>query len=538
MNKYPSVELPERTRILNKNNKKYVYYSISSEYQKGKKYSIDKRVLIGKIDPNNPKKMIPNAKYFEIFASDEKLDDLQDDQFNFAQNFGHFILFEKVVQDLGLDQVLKEVFKDNTDIIKALSYYFLTNQSLIIEDFEKWTFNNYCGLKSTPSQTVILKLLNKYINGQTIFDFNVKWVKHIQQLFKDVKKVFVNFDEHNYSIEGNGSIINVVYLNDQHYGLPLFYKTYLNFVSSQTKWFIMGEEAYNLGFKDVSFVIDKSNGTSESINLMDEIKQKFICITQTHTKTIKDLVEKHKNDIQQNAFNYIDDFDVYGIKSKEKVYDDIDKKFNTYIFYSLEKANEEINSFKNIAKLLKENFLNIEKVNDSILWASEEYLTIKYNKRTKHIQGININKEKLQEVIDQSGYFVIISNTDLTIEEVLEMYGIKNNIDKIFNKVNQDSDIYETHLIDTTIINSNIFIGFISAIISSFIYFKTKKLRSYDPDITLSTIIDELNKYIVLNENGKLKRKYKITTKQEEFFNCFEIDEDYILSFINKLNDC
>ncbi|MGX9359279.1 hypothetical protein [Mycoplasma sp. 2575] len=60
------VKMPKNVKMIRKGNNKYVYYVAEVEYKKDKKYNIDKRVNIGKIDPKNNNLLIPNDKYFNF----------------------------------------------------------------------------------------------------------------------------------------------------------------------------------------------------------------------------------------------------------------------------------------------------------------------------------------------------------------------------------------------------------------------------------------------------------------------------------------
>ena len=71
------VELPSDGKLhIQKNG--YVYWSNSSRWDKEKRRSVDNRVSIGKLVPDNPKLMYPNRKYFDIFGvvSEGKKDDI------------------------------------------------------------------------------------------------------------------------------------------------------------------------------------------------------------------------------------------------------------------------------------------------------------------------------------------------------------------------------------------------------------------------------------------------------------------------------
>ncbi len=61
------VNIPEKVKFNKKNSGVYVYHIFTSSYSKEKKYTTDKRVLIGKMIDD--KTMHPNPKYFELYES-------------------------------------------------------------------------------------------------------------------------------------------------------------------------------------------------------------------------------------------------------------------------------------------------------------------------------------------------------------------------------------------------------------------------------------------------------------------------------------
>jgi predicted ATPase len=66
---YESVKIPNSGKLhIQKNG--YVYWSNASKWDNEKKRSVDNRVSIGKIIPDQPGMMYPNKKYFDIFGID------------------------------------------------------------------------------------------------------------------------------------------------------------------------------------------------------------------------------------------------------------------------------------------------------------------------------------------------------------------------------------------------------------------------------------------------------------------------------------
>ena len=67
--KYEPVKIPDTGKLhIQKNG--YVYWSNSSKWNNEKKQSVDNRVSIGKVIPDQPGMMYPNKKYYDIFGVD------------------------------------------------------------------------------------------------------------------------------------------------------------------------------------------------------------------------------------------------------------------------------------------------------------------------------------------------------------------------------------------------------------------------------------------------------------------------------------
>ena len=48
----------------------YIYYEYAREYDKQKKFNIPRRACIGKLDPSEGTRMLPNEKYHDFFTSE------------------------------------------------------------------------------------------------------------------------------------------------------------------------------------------------------------------------------------------------------------------------------------------------------------------------------------------------------------------------------------------------------------------------------------------------------------------------------------
>jgi|GEM_PF-647912 len=149
--KYKPVTIPRNGKLhIQKNG--YVYWSNSSKWDNEKKRSIDNRVSIGKVIPNQPGMMYPNKKYFDIFGidiSDEEKGKGKQKMLNnlTIKNF-------RGIQELDVTDMRRLVLlsgKNNVGKSSVLEAVFLMMDHLSPDSFTR--MNNFRGL-NTPTNGV------------------------------------------------------------------------------------------------------------------------------------------------------------------------------------------------------------------------------------------------------------------------------------------------------------------------------------------------------------------------------------------------
>lgn len=114
----------------------YVYWYTKRWYDPEKKRTVDDRVLIGKLDPNNKGQFFPNKRFDSIFApADPALNELR--QFNsteerkkageldFSISFGAYAAMQAVAKRIGCLDALQRAFP--TLLGKDFCHFFALN---------------------------------------------------------------------------------------------------------------------------------------------------------------------------------------------------------------------------------------------------------------------------------------------------------------------------------------------------------------------------------------------------------------------------
>ena len=151
---YEPVKIPESGKLhIQKNG--YVYWSNASKWDNEKKQSIDNRVSIGKMIPEQPGMMYPNKKYFDIFGINTNSEEKKDEKMN---NMLSNLLIENFrgIQELSINDMRRLVLlsgNNNVGKSSVLEAVFFMMDHLSPESFNR--MNGFRGL-SIPTDGVSL----------------------------------------------------------------------------------------------------------------------------------------------------------------------------------------------------------------------------------------------------------------------------------------------------------------------------------------------------------------------------------------------
>lgn len=118
------VKRPAGTKIYQQKTHRYVYHVVASEYQKEKQYVLESRVCIGKMI--DEEYMNPNDHYFEYYPSAPIL--IREVEFSDARQIATVVLLWKIIDDLGLGDLLDEIHGLKAALIRDLVCYVIIRQ--------------------------------------------------------------------------------------------------------------------------------------------------------------------------------------------------------------------------------------------------------------------------------------------------------------------------------------------------------------------------------------------------------------------------
>lgn len=120
-------------------------------------------------------------------------------------------------------------------------------------------------------------------------------------------------------------------------------------------------------------------------------------------------------------------------------------------------------------------------------------------------------------MINQAGYFCIVSSKEMNAEEALEIYKDKDAVEKVFRREKSylGNDVFLVHTDEN--LESKVFITFIALILRNEIYCSMKELyKKNRKEYTIPKVLREYEKLgLVKLSDEKCHRRYRLTKKKE-----------------------
>jgi len=493
-------------------NQIYVY-EVTSYWDKEKKQSRQKRIILGKKDPITGK-VIPSKSSTSLRT---------------VLDYGNYYFLKTISDEINLTDILQKAFPEIWREIIILAMYQVSEKKPLYLS-EQWT-----GYTKTIDD---IKLTSQYVSDilQTIgqsdkecMNFFESWTKlrsEKEYLVFDITSIssyskLNDLLEFGYNRDGESlPQINLGMLFGQKSLLPVYYSTYPGSIKDVATLKNMVDYAKNFNMKKIQFVMDKGFYSKKNISYMLEKGLLFTVSMPFTVKLAKTLVDSVRSTIRSfNNSIMINDDILYGqVVNIKKEYN---KELNAIVYFNDKKflQEKEVLLKKIIAteELLKEK-KSFSKIKEG-KYEYQKYLIIK--KKGKSI-SISRNEKMIEETLKYKGYVVILSNQFNTVEEVIKLYRSKDCIEKSFDNLKNELDQKRLRVHSETSMQGRLFISFIALILYSWIDKRMKEKKLYK----LFTVDEVINEFRTIRSVTLSNDKYlltEITKKQRELFKIFSI---------------
>ena len=567
---------PEENRIVLSSG--YVYFYTEMKYDPVTKRTKDNRKAVGKLSADDPLKMHPNQNYYSLVAekNSSSLDqpptdtvsstneeaDLGDDESNYFLpkpmarhvNVGHYIGLFKAAERIGMITALQKAFPMHWEKIFALVTYVIDTSCSTAQLFPYWGYQNYCGFSKPFSDSTISEVYSfigkdDWAIDRFIRDFNNNYQKSVPT----DKERIVAFDatnrnttckENRYAQFGKPKVkkdgvpqVNTALMVDEKTGIPLYYENYFGSLLDKNETTISAERVKELGFEKLMFVMDSGYASKDCIDSIKELYE-FSVMTPDSFDVVKYMMEKYAVTIKENTTYYLWSEDAYGIQEQEIAA--FDGKYNAFLFYDSQRGKEEVDSIHDKARALLKTALERKRYTETFRKTYAPYIlieTCQMNPVTKQNFTAKINTEAVAEEVRKAGYFVVISNSNLSPERILQITRGRDKGEKAFQRFKSSLDMSASGTHNTLTYDGKTFMAFCALIVSEAFRWYLKEILSARTSTTMETCLAELRNFqMQIKSNGKYMPLTAMTKVQKEIYIKLGMDWASVIKVIRTLN--
>ena len=413
--------------------------------------------------------------------------------------------------------------------------------------FEDYGYCHSLFNKDNFSDSTIGKLLEE-LKIKDMDLFIRAWVKvHAQ------KDIYISYDSTNMNcVAGNLELaeyghakdneelpqVNVSLGYNQTDNVPLFYSVYPGSIIDNTECTKMIERANHYGCSDVGFILDRGYFSIKNIRYFEDHGYDYVLMTKGNAAFVKEAVLECGALLKNGYSNYIDEHELYGMTIEKDLFK-TGKKEYIHVYYNglqAEREKIQINSrYKKMDDVLDEKIeKKLQRKEDVKQY--ESYYKVKFDDNG-YLMSYARRENKIKEIINQAGYFVIVTSKEMSATEALDVYRDRDAVEKIFRmeKSYLGFDVFRVH--STAKLESKVFISFVALIIRNEIYQSLKSLyKKNRKEYTVPKVLRELERLgITKLSDNKYYIRYNLTNKQKRILQSLEISEQRYMERAEKI---
>ena len=524
------VPLPEKGIIVRKSGVYRYVYKVLSTYRTENGQPTNKRRSIGKIDTANGM-LIPNDTYWELCGDPDIMEQIP--SYNSVRSIGATFLIGRLLENLGVSKILKEVYGNNkASIILTASEYMVCRGNVferVLDWCEGFTLNE------SPLSSISATYLFSSITHEEKMSFFKAWAAlqpHQEYLAYDVTSfstyaVEINDAEWGYNRdEEKLPQINFGCYLDQKNGLPVFYVTYPGSIVDKSHLQYMMAYNRDLGIgDDVCFIIDRGFCTTTNVKYMHSTNKSYILGVEIGHKATLAAIDKIRDNITSMRYRIKADVYArsvhsrfYGVPSTMHIYyDPIMAEHQRHDL--LQTIDEEDNKLLKLEQLTNKEAKRYRNHFDIQL---AENGTFKYDR----------NYNKIDDAAKNCGYFSLLTNTNTGSNDALTTYRKKDTIEKSFDDLKNHIDMKRLRTHSSTTTDGKMFCAFIALIAVSEM---TNRLSCIMKKKSMSKdgLISELEKIkIIIMPDGK-RLINPITKTQRTIFEACGLTTEDLRSYVD-----
>jgi transposase len=526
------------TSIVKLKSGNHIYLYESTSFRNGEGKPRNKRVLIGKIDPDsgNP---IYKSEYLERMAENGTSIEISHTQPVFSINdvcnstvkeYGTFYLLQHIAGSTGLLACLQQAVPKYWQELFMLACYLVSSGDPFLY-CESWMSETESLPVGSMASQRISELLSNLTNNereafyqgwcqlrseQEYLALDITSISSYSELIDDVEW---GYNRNHEPLPQ----INLCMLMGEKSKLPIYQTIYSGSLKdvSTLKTTLTKINALS-GAKPLLLVMDKGFFSKKNINdLLGINGLRFVIAVPFRTNFAKAQVENEKGAIDCVENTLVIGSNSIRAVSKKSVWEE-DQPIYVHTYYNVLKAmrtQEDLYAHVVLLKELAQKNPTDENLKDEF----EKYLLIEPSTEVPQTYTVKINNEAIKEELQHAGWMVLISNDIAKSKEALLIYHQKDVVEKGFLRLKKNLDLGRLRVHRDNSMQNKTFVGFLALILLSQIHNVMLDQNLYK-DMTMKKLLITHSKLRVQHING-VRILFPLTKQQKFIFKAFGVDQ-------------
>ena len=532
----------------------YVNYEIGREYLPDRKYTIPKRVIIGKLAGNDCTMMQPNQNFLTYFPDTQLPEEKFESNRSSCIRIGAYAVIERVLEEYRLPRYLGKYF-DGKDLglFQDLVAYSLICENNAGQYYPDYAYGHalFSDGMHIYSDSKVSSFLSEITDDETIGFLN-DWNAGCDYR----EKIYISYDSTNKNsqagdveiveygkpkVDTGTAIFNYSVAYDTKNAKPLFYEAYPGSVNDVSQLEYMLGKAKGYGYKNIGFILDRGYFSKDNIRKMDEYGYDFVLMVKGMASLVDELILSHKGLFEDDRNYSIRWHHVYGMTVKRRLYADDEKERYFHIYHSTGKEHGEREELENRLERCEKAIEKIKETQGAIGPGILKYYDTFYAKDGTFMAARE-KKDVIQRELKLCGYFVIVTSQKMTAAEAIDLYYSRDAYEKLFRGDksylgNKSMRVYTDESTD-----AKIFVEFIALIVRNRIYTRLKEERERmegNPNyMTVPAALKELDKIEMVKGYDRIYRMaHSVTKTQKTILKAFGLDDGYIKERAKRISE-
>ncbi len=537
----------------------YVQYEYARVYNPDKKYNTPKRTTIGKVCEDDSSQMYPNPNYLKYFPEAELPVEESRAERSGCLRIGNYLVIQKLLRETLLDRMVANLYGDprGSGLFLDLAAYYIITQCNAGQYYPDYAYNH-------PLFTPEFRIYSDSTVSRFLSEISVDDSIQLQNEWNETKdhrqRIYISYDSTNKNCQAgdidiveyghpkdgkSGPVINLSVAYDTKNREPLFYEEYPGSIVDIAQLQYMLNTAKGYGYKHVGFILDRGYFSQANIHYMDSFGYDFVIMVKGLKVLVREAVHTVLGTFENKREHAIRKYKVNGITIRKQLYPSDENQRYFHIYYdpgknAAERTNLENKLFR-MEKLLKRmEGKPYELDKPTLHYYRPEYYH--EGKKDQCFVTAYEREEVVEEELSLCGYFCIISSTEMTAREALDLYKSRDASEKLFRADKTFLGCRTERVQTEEALGGKLLIGFVSLIIRNRMYTKIKdaaeEMDSMPNYMNVAAAIRELEKIEMLRgADGIYRLDHAVTKIQRNILNAFDINTNDVKSKADEISE-